>query len=68
MDNSNQAPWMRYFQEALNELTGGRGKEEIDFWSRPSQETDKLYMSVGESELIEVGHPTPSRQDEVDPR
>jgi len=67
VDNVVNAPWMKYYQEALSELSSGHGQQR-DLWSRPSQDTDKLYMSVGESELIEVGHPTPNRPDEIDPR
>jgi len=60
-------PWKKYFEEALDQITGGQ-EQEKELWTRPAQETDKLYMSVGESELIEVGHPTPNRPDDVDPR
>ena len=28
-------------------------------WRRPPQDSDKLYMNVGEGDLIEVGHPQP---------
>ena len=37
---------------------GGLGFVE-DGWLRPQSETDKLYMSMGGGDVIEVGHPTP---------
>ena len=36
-------------------------------WRRPPQDSDKLYMNVGEGDLIEVGHPQPKPGQE-DPR
>ena len=36
-------------------------------WLRPDSETDKLYMSMGGGDIIEVGHPTP-RDGQLDPR
>ena len=36
-------------------------------WLRPDSETDKLYMSMGGGDIIEVGHPTPC-DGKVDPR
>ena len=41
----------------------GSGRE---MWSRPSQDSDKLYMSVGGGDVIEVGHPTPNKISEQD--
>lgn len=46
---------MKYLQEGLNNLTNS----EQDF-KAPSADTDKLYMSIGEKDLIEVAHPTPA--------
>jgi len=51
--------WENYFREGLSEL----GEE----WTRPSNETDKLFMSLGGQDLIEVGHPAPPEGVE-DPR
>ena len=36
-------------------------------WRRPSSDLDKLYMSVGNGDVIEVGHPA-SRNEDEDPR
>ena len=36
-------------------------------WSRPGADTDKLYMSLGGGDMIEVGHPAPAAPAE-DPR
>jgi len=38
-------------------------------WTRPPSESDKLYMSVGGGDVIEVGHPTPNKiSEQEDPR
>ena len=36
-------------------------------WRRPSSDLDKLYMSVGNGDVIEVGHPD-SKKMQNDPR
>lgn len=36
-------------------------------WRRPSSDSDRLYMSVGNGDVIEVGHPTSKNSDD-DPR
>ena len=36
-------------------------------WRRPSSDLDRLYMSVGNGDVIEVGHPA-SRNEDEDPR
>ena len=36
-------------------------------WRRPSGDLDRLYMSVGNADVIEVGHPEP-KNIENDPR
>ena len=41
--------------------------EESVSWSRPSADTDKLYMSLGGGDMLEVGHPSPPDHDH-DPR
>ncbi|XP_063226485.1 uncharacterized protein LOC134533133 isoform X2 [Bacillus rossius redtenbacheri] len=48
-------PWMKYLQEGQESL---RADSEQDF-SQPPPETDKLYMSIGNRDLIEVAHPAP---------
>ncbi|XP_022919928.1 uncharacterized protein [Onthophagus taurus] len=50
----NEAPWLKYIQNGLNILS----QSEQDF-KKPSAETDKLYMSIGERDIIEVAHPVP---------
>eukprot|EP00090_Calanus_glacialis_P045143 TRINITY_DN8213_c0_g1_i2.p1 TRINITY_DN8213_c0_g1~~TRINITY_DN8213_c0_g1_i2.p1 ORF type:complete len:565 (+),score=205.78 TRINITY_DN8213_c0_g1_i2:81-1775(+) len=44
--------WQDNYMTAVEQLDG-------DTWARPEQETDKLFMSIGGGDLIEVGHPTP---------
>jgi len=41
-----------HYEAALGQLDG-------DSWARPDQGTDKLFMSIGGGDLIEVGHPSP---------
>lgn len=47
---SNEIPWIKHINAAMSHLEG-------DF-VRPSPESDKLYMCVGEHDIIEVAHPT----------
>lgn len=47
-------PWKVYSEKGLDILTG----QETDF-SRPPDESDKLFMSIGGKDVIEVGHPLP---------
>merc|ERR1712107_373555 len=56
--------WIENFNTALEEL---RQVEESVSWSRPSADTDKLYMSLGGGDMLEVGHPSPPDHDH-DPR
>merc|ERR1719367_983825 len=65
-NNSMEAPWLRYFDASLKNLKSEGGGDTSD-WKRPPTETDRLYMSVGGGDVIEVGHPTP-RQGREDPR
>lgn len=53
-------PWETYFNEGLTHL---KDKIENDF-TRPSANTDKLYMNIGNRDVIEVQHPQP--QDTTD--
>ena len=46
-----------------NHLNGGGSAT----WRRPSSDLDRLYMSVGNADVIEVGHPEPKTA-ENDPR
>lgn len=49
-ESSNEIPWVKFINEGMAHLEG-------DF-VRPSPESDKLYMCVGEHDIIEVAHPT----------
>lgn len=53
-------PWEEYLNDGLLHL---KEKIENDF-SRPAQNTDKLYMNIGNRDVIEVQHPQP--QDTTD--
>lgn len=53
-------PWENYFEEGYSDL---KDKIENDF-TRPAANTDKLYMNIGNREVIEVQHPQP--QDATD--
>ena len=68
-------PWLAHYKEGLAVLcdhepedndTDGLGFVD-DGWLRPSSDSDKLYMSMGGGDVIEVGHPTP-RDGQFDPR
>lgn len=65
-------------ETAKNEPIGGECNEKSDdgysnggcntsSWRRPSSDSDRLYMSVGNGDVIEVGHPTSKNEDD-DPR
>ncbi|XP_015840503.1 uncharacterized protein LOC657396 isoform X2 [Tribolium castaneum] len=54
-DNGTVSPWAKYLKDGLNILSS---QIETDF-NPPSVETDKLYMTIGERDLIEVAHPVP---------
>ncbi|XP_023338723.1 uncharacterized protein LOC111709318 [Eurytemora carolleeae] len=56
--NGVDATWEKLFRSGISEL----GEE----WRRPDADTDKLFMSIGGQDLIEVGHP--SSGDGMDPR
>lgn len=56
--------WLGNYTSALTELAG----PEDDEWIRPGADTDKLYMSLGGGDMIEVGHPAPGPQAQPDPR
>ena len=66
-------PWVKHYKEGLDNLcdheeedTDGLGFID-EGWRRPDAESDKLYMSMGGGDIIEVGHPTP-RDSQQDPR
>ncbi|PBC28019.1 uncharacterized protein LOC108000254 isoform X2 [Apis cerana] len=53
-ENESNPPWQTYLREGLDILTN---QTEHDFKS-PPPESDKLYMAIGERDVIEVAHPT----------
>ncbi|XP_066141601.1 uncharacterized protein [Euwallacea fornicatus] len=55
LDPSATPPWLKYLREGLRTLSS---QKEPDF-NPPSSDSDKLYMSIGERDLIEVAHPVP---------
>lgn len=55
-----KAPWERYIHEGQTLLE----KQEADF-NRPPKESDRLYMSIGEENVIEVQHPDRPEEAEV---
>lgn len=57
---SARRPWESYYHEGLSHL---KDRIENDF-TRPAANTDKLYMNIGNRDVIEVQHPQP--QDSTD--
>ncbi|XP_065202307.1 uncharacterized protein LOC135832761 isoform X2 [Planococcus citri] len=53
------APWLKYIEQGKKSLK----KENNQDFSRPSVESDKLYMCIGEKAIIEVAHPVPTDGD-----
>jgi hypothetical protein len=49
-------PWKKYLAEAIKTLQADTS--ETDF-SQPSLDSDKLYMAIGQQDVIEVAHPSP---------
>lgn len=60
LNEDGKKPWEVYIKEGLINLSS---KSDNDF-SRPAPNTDKLYMNIGNKDVIEVAHPI--SQDEVD--
>ncbi|KRT85997.1 hypothetical protein AMK59_2921, partial [Oryctes borbonicus] len=52
---SCDAPWVGYIKQGLTVL----GSQIEQDFKAPNIDTDKLYMSIGERDLIEVAHPVP---------
>ena len=48
----SSAAWSEYIREGQEHLQA----QEVDF-NRPAANTDRLYMNIGGSDVIEVGHP-----------
>lgn len=57
----SKRPWEDYLKDGLKNLSM---KTETDF-NRPALNTDKLFMNIGNNEVIEVAHPI-SGEDMVD--
>ncbi|XP_024226985.1 uncharacterized protein LOC100749615 isoform X2 [Bombus impatiens] len=53
-ENETNPPWQTYLKEGSDILTN---QTEHDF-KPPPPESDKLYMAIGERDVIEVAHPT----------
>ncbi|RXG69333.1 hypothetical protein Avbf_05797 [Armadillidium vulgare] len=53
-EGESSKPWLTYIEEAKQKLLS----QDIEF-IRPDNETDKLYMSIGGSDVIQVSHPLP---------
>jgi hypothetical protein len=49
-------PWKKYLAEAIETLQADTS--ETDF-SQPPLDSDKLYMAIGQQDVIEVAHPSP---------
>ncbi|KAH9369282.1 hypothetical protein HPB48_012358 [Haemaphysalis longicornis] len=49
-------PWERYIEDGVRALAD----QESDF-ARPPDTSDRLYMSIGAKDLIEVAHPAPQQ-------
>ncbi|XP_078046422.1 uncharacterized protein LOC144474909 isoform X1 [Augochlora pura] len=53
-ENETNPPWQMYLNDGLDILSN---QTEHDF-KAPPPESDKLYMAIGERDVIEVAHPT----------
>ncbi|XP_058442779.1 uncharacterized protein LOC131425162 isoform X4 [Malaya genurostris] len=60
INDDDKKPWQAYIKEGLINL---QNKSDNDF-NRPAPNTDKLYMNIGNKDVIEVAHPV--SQDDVD--
>ena len=56
--NDNNFIW-KHLDEGYKTLKTSTEQE----FSRPHSNTDRLYMNVGENDLIEVSHPIPQDED-----
>jgi len=62
LENPRHRIWEYYIDEGIKSLK----QQDVDA-SRPTSDTDKLFMSIGSKETIEVSHPE-AAEDEVDLR
>ncbi|XP_049546247.1 uncharacterized protein LOC125957511 isoform X2 [Anopheles darlingi] len=61
-NSDTRKPWVDYVREGLLHLSG---RSENDF-SRPDPSTDKLYMNIGNKDVIQVAHPVALQEEDVD--
>ncbi|XP_037091905.1 uncharacterized protein LOC119112042 isoform X2 [Pollicipes pollicipes] len=54
-EHPDSAPWVKYLADGQQRLL-----EQDAAFDRPPEDTDKLYMAIGEKDLIEVAHPAPA--------
>lgn len=47
-------PWQDYLKEGIDALS----TQSEHAFRAPAPESDKLYMAIGERDVIEVAHPT----------
>lgn len=59
LQSHEQKPWEEYLNDGIADL---RQKIENDF-TRPAANTDKLYMNIGNRDVIEVAHPIPTESE-----
>lgn len=57
-DDPKKSAWL-YHLEKVQELLRENGQD----CSRPSEDSDKLYMCIGDRAIIEVAHPLPLDRD-----
>ncbi|XP_067208714.1 uncharacterized protein [Linepithema humile] len=62
-ENEATPPWQTYMKEGLENLVN---QSEHDF-NAPPPDSDKLYMAIGERDVIEVSHPI-APQDSINKR
>ncbi|XP_032679387.1 uncharacterized protein LOC116847921 isoform X2 [Odontomachus brunneus] len=60
IEDETTPPWQTYMNEGLEIL---KNQSEHDF-NAPPPESDKLYMAIGERDVIEVAHPTAPQDSE----
>ena len=64
LGSEEPSPWLAQYNSAHQVLAS---LEDGPVWARPDSASDKLYMSLGGGDMIEVGHPGPGPGTE-DPR
>lgn len=62
IQQAQKRPWQEYIKEGLKHL---QDRTENDF-TRPAGTTDKLYMNIGNGDVIEVAHPQSAESDQTD--